>query len=96
MSGETRQCPFQFSQRNTNKNWRPGGEWRDPGNKTLEITKGSKEWGEKKEKREKRERMCRKRGKKREDATDSLVPLVSGMVQIWSEEYDYYSIMLLT
>lgn len=49
---------------------------------------------EKKEKREERERMCRKTGKKREDATDSLVPLVSGMVQIWSEEYDYYSIIL--
>lgn len=47
---------------------------------------------EEKKRKEKREteRMYRKRGKKREDATDSLVPLVSGMVQIWSEEYDYY------
>lgn len=31
-----------------------------------------------------------KERQKREDATDSLVPLVSGVVQIWSEYSGYY------
>lgn len=42
----------------------------------------------KREKRRERRNVSKERGKKREDATDSLVPLVSEVVQIWSEEYD--------